>query len=216
MCWAILLFLLLKRDVLIDPIDLKELKTVKQAESEEFQAIYFREQKIGYVGTTYRAGPNNVQLLEQEARMCLNIARTAQTITLQLKATLSAGNQLLNFEASAFALLLTVTIVYLFPAKRTKDIALYLSLCFGLFLYLIFRLMRPEDLVNPDRFGQFVEYFSAISAPTGLANALLPDLGRHPVQAPAFSIILFTTPWQNRQGLKRTGLRRAGAKNPEP
>lgn len=69
--------------------------------------------------------------------------------------------------ASAFALLLTVTIVYLFPAKRTKDIALYLSLCFGLFLYLIFRLMRPEDLVNPEQFGQFIEYFSAISAPTG-------------------------------------------------
>jgi ABC-2 type transport system permease protein len=69
--------------------------------------------------------------------------------------------------ASAFALLLTVTIVYLFPAKRTKDIVLYLSLCFGLFLYLIFRLMRPEDLVNPDQFGQFIEYFSAISAPAG-------------------------------------------------
>jgi ABC-2 type transport system permease protein len=69
--------------------------------------------------------------------------------------------------ASAFALLLTVGIVYLFPAKRTKDIVLYLSLCFGLFLYLIFRLMRPEELVNPDQFGQFIEYFSAISTPTG-------------------------------------------------
>jgi ABC-2 type transport system permease protein len=44
---------------------------------------------------------------------------------------------------------------------------LYLSLCFGLFLYLIFRLMRPEDLVNPDQYGQFIEYFSAISTPAG-------------------------------------------------
>ena len=69
--------------------------------------------------------------------------------------------------ASAFAILLTIGTVYLFPAKRTKDIVLYLSLCFGLFLYLIFRMMRPEDLVNPDQYGQFIEYFSAISTPAG-------------------------------------------------
>ena len=69
--------------------------------------------------------------------------------------------------ASALALVLTIAIVYLFPARQTKDIVLYLSLCFGLFLYLIFRLMRPEDLVNPDRYGEFIEYFSAISGPAG-------------------------------------------------
>lgn len=68
---------------------------------------------------------------------------------------------------AALAMLLTISIVYLFPAKRTKDIILYLSLCFGLFLYLVFRLIRPEDLVNPDQYGQFIEYFSAISAPAG-------------------------------------------------
>lgn len=69
--------------------------------------------------------------------------------------------------ASGFAMLLTVAIVYLFPARRTKDIVLYLSLCFGIFLYLIFRMMRPEDLVNPDKYGQFIDYFSAISTPAG-------------------------------------------------
>ena len=68
---------------------------------------------------------------------------------------------------SSSAILLTILIVYLFPARRTKDIVLYLSLCCGLFLYLVFRLMRPEDLVNPDQYGQFIEYFSAISAPAG-------------------------------------------------
>ena len=69
--------------------------------------------------------------------------------------------------AAGIATLLTIGIVYLFPARRTKDIILYLSLCFGLFLYLIFRLMRPEDLVNPDQYGQFIEYFSAVSTPAG-------------------------------------------------
>ncbi len=69
------------------------------------------------------------------------------------------------FVASAFAMLLTVILVYFFPARRTKDIILYLSLLFGILLYLIFRLMRPEDLVNPDKYGEFIEYFSAISVP---------------------------------------------------
>ncbi len=69
--------------------------------------------------------------------------------------------------ASALAMLLTIAIIYLFPAKRTKDVVLYLSLCFGIFLYLIFRLIHPEELVNPDRFGQFIEYFGAISTPAG-------------------------------------------------
>ncbi|MEN8189270.1 MAG: hypothetical protein ABFS19_05440 [Thermodesulfobacteriota bacterium] len=69
--------------------------------------------------------------------------------------------------ASAGAILLTVFLVKFFPAKQTKDIVFYLSLCFGIFLYLIFRLMRPEDLVNPDKYGQFIEYLSAISTPAG-------------------------------------------------
>jgi ABC-2 type transport system permease protein len=69
--------------------------------------------------------------------------------------------------ASAVAMLMTVLLVYFFPARRTKDIILYLSLLFGILLYLIFRLMRPEDLVNPEKYGEFIQYFSAISAPAG-------------------------------------------------
>jgi len=71
------------------------------------------------------------------------------------------------FIANGIAMSLIICIVYIFPAKRTKDIILYLSLLFGILLYLMFRLMRPEELVNPDQYGQFIEYFSAISAPAG-------------------------------------------------
>ncbi len=59
----------------------------------------------------------------------------------------------------------TIVLVNLFPARRTKDIVLYLSLCFGIFIYILFRLMRPEDLVNPDRYSHFVDYLSSISTP---------------------------------------------------
>ncbi len=71
------------------------------------------------------------------------------------------------FTACAAAILFVIMLVYLFPARRTRDIIFYLSICFFIFLYLIFRLMRPEDLVNPEKYGQFIEYMSAISTPAG-------------------------------------------------
>lgn len=67
--------------------------------------------------------------------------------------------------ATTFGMGLTVLLVNLFPAKRTKDIILYLSICFGVFIYIIFRLMRPEDLVNPDKYGHFIDYLSSIATP---------------------------------------------------
>lgn len=69
--------------------------------------------------------------------------------------------------ASGFGMAVTVVLVNIFPARRTKDIVLYLSLCFGIFIYIMFRLMRPEDLVNPEKYGHFIEYLSSISTPAG-------------------------------------------------
>jgi ABC-2 type transport system permease protein len=68
--------------------------------------------------------------------------------------------------ASGFGLAATVLLVNLFPARRTRDIVAYLSLLGGILLYLFIRLMRPEALVDPDRFPDFIEYLSALSAPT--------------------------------------------------
>ena len=69
--------------------------------------------------------------------------------------------------ASGFGMWLTVFLVTFFPARQTKDIIFYLSLCFGIFIYIMFRMLRPEDLVNPDQYGHFVEYLSSISRPAG-------------------------------------------------
>lgn len=68
--------------------------------------------------------------------------------------------------ATGIGMLLTVALVNLFPARRTKDIVVYLSLCFGIFIYLIFRMLQPELLVDPERFSQFIDYLTAISRPT--------------------------------------------------
>ncbi len=76
-----------------------------------------------------------------------------------------------TMTASGVGLSFTVLLVYLFPAKRTKDIIFYLSLLFGVLLYLVIRLMRPEDLADPERFPDFIEYLSALSTP---AAPILP------------------------------------------
>ncbi len=73
--------------------------------------------------------------------------------------------------ANAVGLAATILLVRLFPAKQTKDIAVYLSMLFGILLYLVIRLMRPEDMADPERFPDFVEYLSSMQTP---ALSLLP------------------------------------------
>jgi ABC-2 type transport system permease protein len=68
-------------------------------------------------------------------------------------------------SATCFGLLLTVILINLFPARHTKDIILYLSLCFGVLIIFLIRLLQPENMVNPDEYGNFIEYFSTISKP---------------------------------------------------
>ena len=67
--------------------------------------------------------------------------------------------------ASGLGLMAMVVLVNLFPARRTRDIVVYLSLLGGILLYLFIRLMRPEELADPNRFPDFIEYLSAMSTP---------------------------------------------------
>jgi ABC-2 type transport system permease protein len=103
--------------------------------------------------------------------------------------------------ANCIGLLITIPLVNLFPARRTKDIIVYLFLCFGLFFYIIFRLMRPEDMLNPDQFSQFIDYLSSISRPTGpylpagwAANLLSLYLLDHEIDWLLLALILITPP----------------------
>jgi ABC-2 type transport system permease protein len=73
----------------------------------------------------------------------------------------------ISLIATGLGLFVTVILVNLFPARQTKDIVMYLSLCFGIFITLIFRMMRPEELANPDKYSYFLDYLSSISTPAG-------------------------------------------------
>ena len=103
--------------------------------------------------------------------------------------------------ASALGMALTVALVNLFPARRTKDIIFYLSLCFGIFIYVMFRLLRPEDLVNPDKYAHFLDYLSSISNPAApyvpaawAANLLSLYLLDREVDWLLVALLLFTPP----------------------
>ncbi len=73
--------------------------------------------------------------------------------------------------AAGIGILVTMALVYTFPAQRTRDIILLLSILMGMGLYLMFRFLRPERLVNPEAFFSVLQYVSALK---GIESPYLP------------------------------------------
>ncbi|MDY6852700.1 MAG: hypothetical protein SV487_11595, partial [Thermodesulfobacteriota bacterium] len=74
--------------------------------------------------------------------------------------------------ASATGVIFTLLLVNVFPARRTKDILFLLVIMLVVVLYLLFRFMQPERLVNPDAFASTVSYFASLNTP---ASPYLPS-----------------------------------------
>lgn len=73
--------------------------------------------------------------------------------------------------AAGIGVLLTMILVNIFPAHRTRDILMLLVILLVVGLYLLFRFLRPERLVDPDAFFSAVQYMGALRAPD---NPYLP------------------------------------------
>ena len=71
----------------------------------------------------------------------------------------------ITLTSTCLSTLLTIVLVKFFPARHTKDIILYLSLCFGVLIIFLIRLLQPEDMVYYDKYGHLVDYLSNISKP---------------------------------------------------
>ncbi|MEC9106715.1 MAG: hypothetical protein VX960_06375, partial [Candidatus Neomarinimicrobiota bacterium] len=71
----------------------------------------------------------------------------------------------ITLTSTCLSTLLTIVLVKFFPARHTKDIILYLSLCFGVLIIFLIRLLQPEDMVYYDKYGHLVDYLSKISRP---------------------------------------------------
>src|SRR5262249_47291831 len=61
---------------------------------------------------------------------------------------------------------LTAVLVNVFPARRTRDILVLLSVLAGAVLYLLIRMLQPEQLVNPEKFANFVQFLAAMQTPS--------------------------------------------------
>ena len=67
--------------------------------------------------------------------------------------------------SAGIGILITMVLVYILPAQRTRDILWLLSILLIAILYILFRFSRPERLVYPDAFSTVVQYFDALKTP---------------------------------------------------
>jgi ABC-2 type transport system permease protein len=100
---------------------------------------------------------------------------------------------------AALGICITTVLVNVFPARRTKDILVLLSVVAVALLYLLFRLVRPERLVNPEGFADFSVFLAAMRTPewtflpsTWATEILVPMLGLRD-GSPGFYFALLAT-----------------------
>ncbi len=73
---------------------------------------------------------------------------------------------------AGIGIVVTMLLVNAFPARRAKDILVLFGLLFFVVIYILFRMLRPEKLVDPDAFPTLVQYLTAMRAPV---SPLLPS-----------------------------------------
>lgn len=78
---------------------------------------------------------------------------------------------------------LTLVLVNVFPARRTRDLLALVALFAAAGLVALFRFVRPERLVRPEEFRDLVDFVAVLRAPTSrwlpsewMANALMSYL----------------------------------------
>jgi ABC-2 type transport system permease protein len=67
---------------------------------------------------------------------------------------------------SAIGSAVTLLLVNIFPARRTRDILSVIAILTAAGLVLVFRLVRPERLARPEGFRSLVEFISLLRTPT--------------------------------------------------
>ena len=85
--------------------------------------------------------------------------------------------------SSAIGIVLILLLVYIFPARRLKDIMLVVSIFLVVGIFIFIRFLQPERLVDPESFYLVMDYISSLKAPTSpfipsqwAANTIAPFL----------------------------------------
>jgi ABC-2 type transport system permease protein len=67
---------------------------------------------------------------------------------------------------AAVGIFVTHLLVYFLPAKRIRDMIFFIGLIAFVALYVLFRFSQPERLVNPESFGHFAQFLTAMESPS--------------------------------------------------
>ena len=88
---------------------------------------------------------------------------------------------------------ITLVLVNVFPARRTKDILSVIAVLSAGGVILLFRLMRPEQLARPEGFRSLIEFISVLKTPTSpwlpsewVQTAIMSYLGEEPDVLPLY------------------------------
>ncbi len=68
---------------------------------------------------------------------------------------------------------ITILIVSVFPARKIRDFLIIISFIIFGGLYVLFRILQPEKLINPEIFKNIADYFTSLSVPD---SYLLPSV----------------------------------------
>jgi len=105
--------------------------------------------------------------------------------------------------ASTVSHLFSLLAAFVLPAGRLRSLFVFIGTVLFIILIVTFRLMRPEQLVNPDAFQNILHYFRALTLPSSpllptswLTDALKAALNHHPSvtylnMALSFSLVSF-------------------------
>jgi ABC-2 type transport system permease protein len=101
---------------------------------------------------------------------------------------------------ASVGIMATMLLVNAFPARRAKDVIVLLGLLFFVVLYILFRMLQPERLVDPDAFPSLVQYLTAMRAPVSpflpsswATEILAPLLRKTPGQTVFYLLMLWST-----------------------
>ena len=98
--WFLLLGLLLHRDFFVRTLDTREVMALERDKRVEYQSIYFKDEKIGYVENQFLPEDDGTLRIKQQATMQLMISGQNHPVELDLDALLGNQSDLLNFEFS--------------------------------------------------------------------------------------------------------------------
>lgn len=98
--WLVLLGMLLQRDFFVRELDSSEALALERDKRIEYQSIYFKNEKIGYVENQFIPEDEQTLRIKQKALMNLAISGQTHRVELDLDARLGSENNLTDFTFS--------------------------------------------------------------------------------------------------------------------